>query len=110
MLSNNKCSKEFWLLVLLYKGNLFFILSRRMDTKTQYNITPKINTVNRQHAKFIMFQKQVGKFLVIRITHHSTQTPGAYYRRLYWIKGLLLCKSICVCDYRHSFFLIPSVL
>lgn len=41
-----------------------------MDTKTQYNITPKIHSVNRQHAKLIMFQKQVGKFSVIRITHH----------------------------------------
>ena len=66
MLSNNKCPKKFWLLLLLYIYNkreiLFFILSRRMDTKTQHNITPKINTVNRQHAKFIVFQKQVGNF------------------------------------------------
>lgn len=97
MLSNNKYSAFSSAL----KGKCFYVLSRKIDTIIQYNRIPKIYTVNRQHAEFILFRKQAGKFSIILC---PIQTDGAYYIRLYWIIGLLLCKSICVCDYRHSFF------
>lgn len=77
--------------------------------KIQYHVISKIYTLNRQHTKVTLFQKQVGKSSVIPISH-SAQTHGACYIRPRRIIGLLLCKSACVCDYRHSFSLIPSAL